>query len=79
MVRLVGSEGELMDAANAALADEDFQWACQLADYLLTLKPDSSDVKELKATALDALALQQMSSNARHYYLSSARELQESN
>jgi alkyl sulfatase BDS1-like metallo-beta-lactamase superfamily hydrolase len=76
MVRLAGSEGKLMEAAQTALADEDFQWACQLADYLLTLEPDSSDVRAIKAAALNALALQQQSSNARHYFLSSARELE---
>ena len=76
MVRLAGSEGKLMEAAQTALADEDFQWACQLADYLLTLEPDSSDVRAIKAGALNALALQQQSSNARHYFLSSARELE---
>lgn len=75
MVRLAGSEEALMRRIEDALKSEDYQWACQLSDYLLALHPDSQEVKKLKADALLALADLQMSSNARHYYLTAAKEL----
>jgi uncharacterized sulfatase len=70
MATLIGSEERLIEEARKALASEDFQWACQLADYALELDPGSREVKRLKAEALLALADRQISSNARHYYLS---------
>jgi uncharacterized sulfatase len=75
MVALVGSKEALMSAARSALDAGDFQWACQLVDRLLALDPNSVQARALKADALTALAESQMSSNARHYYLSAAQEL----
>lgn len=75
MVRLVGSRKKLLEAARNALKSMDYQWACQLCDYLLALDPESMPVKWIKAHALEALGNKQISSNARHYYLSSAEEL----
>ncbi|MCP4901171.1 MAG: alkyl/aryl-sulfatase [bacterium] len=78
IVRLVGSKQELTKAAQRAVAEGDYQWACQLVDHLLALDSDSLTLNAIKADALRELALQQTSSNARHYYLSVARELDES-
>jgi alkyl sulfatase BDS1-like metallo-beta-lactamase superfamily hydrolase len=73
---LVGSPEELLTVAKSALATGDNQWACQLLDYLIALDPEGRDLKRLKANALRHLAVQQTSSNARHYYLSCAEELE---
>ncbi len=75
MVALAGSEEALMSAAQSALEAGDFQWACQLVDHLLALDPGSVAARALKAEALTALGEAQVSSNARHYYLSVASEL----
>ena len=75
MVALLGSEEALTSAARSALEAGDFQWACQLIDHLLVLDPGAVAARALKAEALNALGEAQMSSNARHYYLSFAREL----
>jgi uncharacterized sulfatase len=75
MISLVGSREALMSAARSALRAGDFQWACQLVDHLLALDPNSVPARALKAEALTALGESQVSSNARHYYLSVAREL----
>ena len=75
MVALAGSKAAVMDAAEEAAEAGDYQWACQLVDYLLVLDRDDVAAKTLKARALTALADEQISSNARHYYLSVAREL----
>jgi alkyl sulfatase BDS1-like metallo-beta-lactamase superfamily hydrolase len=75
MAALVGSEEALVETAQTAIASGEFQWACQLLDHLMVLDPDSRKAQTLKAEALRHLADQQMSSNARHYYLAVAREL----
>jgi uncharacterized sulfatase len=75
ILSLVGSKEILFNKVKAAIAEKDYQWACQLADYFIALEPESTDIKLLKAEALFALADEQMSSNARHYYLSVSKEL----
>ena len=77
MIELVGSREALMSAARSALSVGDSQWACQLIDHLLALDPDSMAARTIKAQALTALGEAQLSSNARHYYVSVARELAE--
>jgi len=76
MVQLVGSRQELLEAVRRALSRGDPQWACQLVDHLLVLDPTSESARGLKGEALRRLAELQMSSNARHYYLSTAKELE---
>ena len=78
MVRLAGSRKKLLETARNALRSMDYQWTCQLCDYLLELDPESRPVKLIKAQALEALGDKQSSSNARHYYLSLAEELKTS-
>jgi uncharacterized sulfatase len=78
MVELAGSAGELLDAAQQAVDAGDHQWGCELIDHLLVLEPQSADLKRLKARALRELATKQISSNARHYFLSCAKQLEES-
>jgi uncharacterized sulfatase len=76
MIRLAGSTENLLNSAREALETGEYQWACQLLDHLLILTPDSKELKQLKASALRSLATSQQSSNARHYYLSSAEQLE---
>jgi len=66
----------LLEATHKALVLGEHQWACQLLDYLLVLEPGSRQLKQLKASALRSLGANQPSSNARHYYLSSAEKLE---
>lgn len=78
MVGLVGSREKLLETARNALKLKDYQWVCQLCDYFLALDPESRSARAIKAQALEALGYQQVNSNARHYYLSSAKELKKS-
>jgi alkyl sulfatase BDS1-like metallo-beta-lactamase superfamily hydrolase len=77
MVKLVGGEDKLLNAARDALATEDNQWAAQLADHLLAINKDDADAKQIKADALTRLALSMVNATARNYYLTVARELRE--
>jgi alkyl sulfatase BDS1-like metallo-beta-lactamase superfamily hydrolase len=75
IVELMGGTEVVREAAARALQTGDAQWACELADLLLTLDPERSDIRRVKATALMDLARQETSANGRHYYIASAKEL----
>lgn len=74
MAKLAGGEEALRERVQEALAAEDYQWAAELADHLIALDPKAPEPHQLKAKALLALGVRQISANARNYYLSSARE-----
>ena len=75
--RLAGGEAVLLEKARGAIAEQDHQWALELTDQLLLLRPGLKEAQELKAKALIALGGQQTASTARHYYLTRALELQD--
>lgn len=75
MARLAGGEGALGQALADAVAGQDWQWALQLSDYLLRLRPDDAAAREARVRALTALGEAEANPNARHYYLMSALEL----
>ncbi len=62
---------KLRDAAKAG----DHQWAAELADTVLALDPASAEAKSIKAQALIAIGRQQISANARNYFMTSAMQL----
>lgn len=76
MVALAGGEDALLKQAEAALKNEQYQWALQLCDYL-THTGHETRAKQLKASALEGLAEMESNPNARHYYFTQAKELKE--
>jgi len=76
MARLAGGEDALLAKARQAVKERDFQWAAELADYLIVLRPEPGEPHSLKAQACLALGARQQSANARNYYLATARELE---
>jgi len=74
-IRLSGGHQKLLDEARRALASNDVQWAAEICDVLLDANPGNGEVKALKASALEALAAQNINPLARNYYLSVALEL----
>lgn len=75
IVALAGGSDRVLSSAREALATSEFQWAAELADYILALDGTNADAKRLKAQALIELAERQTSANARNYYLSVAQYL----
>jgi alkyl sulfatase BDS1-like metallo-beta-lactamase superfamily hydrolase len=75
-VELAGGEEALLAATRAALSEERYPWAAELATQLLRVDPDLEEVRRLKAAALRALGQRSISSNGRNYYLTQARELE---
>ncbi|NNF15854.1 MAG: MBL fold metallo-hydrolase [Gammaproteobacteria bacterium] len=73
---LAGGQDGLVTAIKQAAADEDYQWVLELTDHALRLDPDAGDLLRMRIDALRALGMQSVNPNARHYYLSSALELE---
>jgi alkyl sulfatase BDS1-like metallo-beta-lactamase superfamily hydrolase len=74
-IRLTGGRRKLINEARRALTSRQPQWAAELCDVLLAAEPKATDVKVLKARALEALAADQVNPLARNYYLSVAQDL----
>lgn len=77
IAKLAGGKAKLLKSAKDALAEDDNQWAAQLADHLLAIDKDDSKAKRVKAEALTKLARNMVNATARNYYLTVARELRE--
>ncbi|MBI9017854.1 MAG: alkyl/aryl-sulfatase [Phycisphaerae bacterium] len=75
IAQLAGGKGNLLSQARQAIQTADYQWAAQLADYLITLEPDASEPKLIKATALEHLAENILTATGRNYYLTCVQEL----
>jgi alkyl sulfatase BDS1-like metallo-beta-lactamase superfamily hydrolase len=76
--RIIGLSGgavQVVSRARDALAAGDFQWAAELADYVLAVDSENVDAKKIKAQALTELGERQINATARNYYLSSAQYL----
>lgn len=77
IARLSGGAEQLFNQLTLAIHEDDHQWTCQLADYLIALDGEhKKNAKKIKATSLRELAEQQLNAPARNYYLSSAMELE---
>ncbi len=77
IAKLSGGERQLSKKLKQAMKKGEYQWACQLADYLITLDGSHKEkAKQIKVKALRALAEQQLNAPARNYYLSTAMELE---
>lgn len=77
MADLAGGTDALMTAAQNALKNRDAQWVLSLTDHLRVLKQDDQAVTDLRAEALRQLAEQESNPNARNYYFTEARELEQ--
>ena len=74
IAKLAGGAANLYAEASSSL-DGDPQWTAQLCDYLLSLDYETSEVKNLKASALERIAEELLTATGRNYLLTSAQEL----
>jgi alkyl sulfatase BDS1-like metallo-beta-lactamase superfamily hydrolase len=77
LAELVGGVGPLLAEGAESLEDGAFQWAAEVADYVLFTDSENRAALLLKAAALEALAERQISANARNWYLTSAQWLRQ--
>jgi alkyl sulfatase BDS1-like metallo-beta-lactamase superfamily hydrolase len=75
LVALIGGPDQVLARGSAALAAGEFQWAAELADYVLTNDGANAAARRIKAQALIELGERQINAIARNYYLSSAMYL----
>jgi alkyl sulfatase BDS1-like metallo-beta-lactamase superfamily hydrolase len=75
IIGLSGGAAQVLSRARDALAAGDFQWAAELADYVLAVDSGNVEAKRSKAQALTELGERQLNATARNYYLSSAQYL----
>jgi alkyl sulfatase BDS1-like metallo-beta-lactamase superfamily hydrolase len=75
IVALAGGAEQVVSRSREELKSGAFQWAAELADYVLAVDASSVDARRLKAQALTELAERQISANARNYLLSAAQFL----
>ncbi len=75
--RLAGGEKELARHAKELLKEKEFQAALELAGHLIQLNPGNAEAKDIRVKALSALGEREENPNARHYYLTEAREIRD--
>jgi len=75
IIDMVGGEEKILQNARSALGQADYQWAAELADYILAINEKQPDAMQVKAEALRVLADEQISANARNWYLTAAKAL----
>ena len=74
-IKLVGDWNNLFLIAEQSYMEGRFQWALQLTDYLLRVKPNDEKTEILRQSCLIALGYKESNPNSRYYYLSSAAQL----
>ncbi len=76
-IELAGGTEAVMKAVEQARADEDYQWALQLVDRLIHTGHGGENTKAIKAELLRMHAQSQINCPTRHYYIQSAKELEQ--
>ncbi len=77
VIALAGGADAVLAAIAKARADEDFQWALELIDRLISAEVGGADMAKMKAEVLRAHAVAQINCPTRHYYIQSAKELEQ--
>ena len=77
-IALAGGEDALWQAVEMARAEADYQWALQLVDRFIFAGSDTDRARKTKAEILRIHADSQINCPTRHYYLQSAKELDNS-
>jgi len=75
IIGLAGGADQVLARARDALTTREFQWAAELADYVLATDSANVAAKRVKARALTELGERQMNANARNYHFSAAQYL----
>jgi len=73
--RLAGGKDALMKALIAAEKSGDDRWALELSDALMQLYPNQKQIVEIRMRSLRRLGEAESNPNARHYFLTMAKEL----
>ncbi len=76
LVALMGGRNDVIDAANTAYEKGGYQWAAELATYLIRTDQNDTQSRKIKANSFRRLGYASMNINWRNWYLTSAKELE---
>lgn len=76
IVQSVGGSDRAISLIRASIKDGDYNWAAELATYVLNAYPDNVEAKLLKAGALRIMGWESPTSGARNWYLTQANILE---
>lgn len=76
-IKLAGGVEAVREAIDNAEAEEDYQWALQLLDRLIAVQENDNAARAQKARILRLHAVAQINCPTRHYYIQSAKELEQ--
>ena len=76
VISMAGGIQQVLDRAERALAEQEFQWAAELVDYVLIVEARHREATSIKIRALEALGERQLNATARNYYLTVAQSLE---
>ncbi|MGE3858915.1 MAG: alkyl sulfatase dimerization domain-containing protein [Nitrososphaeraceae archaeon] len=71
-----GGVNQTLLKVREAIDDKDYQWASELATYVLKFDPNNTEAKLLKAHALRIIGQQLSAADGRNWYLTTALELE---
>ena len=74
-IELMDGRDAVMKHAQSAYARGEYQWAAELATYLIRVDHDDQAARNLKAASFQQLGYAQLNTNWRNWYLTSAHEL----
>ena len=77
MIRLAGGTGSVWQEIEAARGSGEHQWALQLLDRMIHANEDADRARAAKAAVLRDHAVSQLNCPTRHYYIQSAKELEQ--
>ena len=77
MIRLAGGPDSVWQEVERARGSADYQWALQLLDRLIEAGDDGDRARGAKAAVLRDHAVDQINCPTRHYYIQSAKELEQ--
>ena len=76
LIDLMGGSEKVTEAALSAYKKGDYQWAAELASYLIRVDKNNMEARKVKAAAFRQLGYAGMNINWRNWYLTSALELE---
>ncbi|WXL24554.1 alkyl sulfatase dimerization domain-containing protein [Ectopseudomonas mendocina] len=76
LTELMGGREKVMLAAGQSYLKGDYQWAAELASYLIQIDPQDAMARDIKARSFRKLGYASMNINWRNWYLMSAMELE---
>ena len=77
-IQIAGGADSVMSEIEKARGKDDYQWALQLVDRLMSVSEGDKKLNRLKAAILREHAVAQINCPTRHYYLQCAKELSDS-